>query len=103
MFRRSFQRFFLVLPFLLAACGGEWEVVRVTDVAPYGNSRTAGSAIAYVRVKMMPEKDLNLKSVIRDREPSAVERSAEEIEENEKILEELSEDMDKIFSEAQRK
>ena len=45
---------------MLAACGDGWEMVRVDDVVPYGNTRTAGTGVAYVRAKMMPEKELKL-------------------------------------------
>ncbi|MBK7361878.1 MAG: hypothetical protein IPJ01_06145 [Micavibrio sp.] len=50
----------LASPIMLAACGDGWEMVRVDDVVPYGNTRTAGTGVAYVRAKMMPEKELKL-------------------------------------------
>ena len=56
-----FLRFMILAsPIMLAACGDGWEMVRVDDVVPYGNSRTAGTGVAYVRAKMMPEKELKL-------------------------------------------
>ncbi|MGB4057226.1 MAG: hypothetical protein WBK77_04000 [Alphaproteobacteria bacterium] len=56
---------FLVLasPILLAACGDGWEMVRTTDF-PYGNLRTAGTGVAYVRAKMLPEKELKIEPQI---------------------------------------
>ncbi|HQX27551.1 MAG TPA: hypothetical protein PKX38_06405 [Alphaproteobacteria bacterium] len=56
-----FLRFMILAsPIMLAACGDGWEMVRVDDVVPYGNTRTAGTGVAYVRAKMMPEKELKL-------------------------------------------
>lgn len=49
----------LASPILLTACVDGWEMVRTTDF-PYGNQRTAGTGVAYVRAKMMPEKELKL-------------------------------------------
>ena len=56
------RKLVFILPFLLMGCGDGWEVVRTTDVFPYGNQRTAGSGVMYVRAKMMPKKDLKLAS-----------------------------------------
>jgi hypothetical protein len=50
----------LASPIMLVACGDGWEMIRVDDVVPYGNTRTAGTGVAYVRAKMMPEKELKL-------------------------------------------
>jgi hypothetical protein len=52
----------LAAPLMLAACGDGWEMVRVSDVVPYGNTRTAGTGVAYVRAKMLPQKELKLES-----------------------------------------
>lgn len=56
-----FKRFGLMtltlLPLSLAACGGEgWEMRKTTTTFPYGNQRTAGSGVEYVRASMMPAK-----------------------------------------------
>ncbi len=48
-----------ISPLFLAACGQGWEPVR-TDAFPYGNKRTAGTGVAYVRAKMLPQKELKL-------------------------------------------
>lgn len=57
----SFKRFGLLtltlLPLALTACGGEgWEMRKTTTTFPYGNQRTAGSGVEYVRASMMPAK-----------------------------------------------
>jgi hypothetical protein len=61
----------LATPFLLSACGEGWEMVRTDKLVPYGNTRTAGTGVAYVLAKMMPKKDVNLKSVERPAVPAA--------------------------------
>lgn len=46
-----------LLPLALTACGGEgWEMRKTTTTFPYGNQRTAGSGVEYVRASMMPAK-----------------------------------------------
>lgn len=57
----SLKRFGLMtltlLPLALTACGGEgWEMRKTTTTFPYGNQRTAGSGVEYVRASMMPAK-----------------------------------------------
>ena len=57
----SLKRFGLMaltlLPLSLSACGGEgWEMRKTNTVFPYGNQRTAGSGVEYVRASMMPAK-----------------------------------------------
>lgn len=52
----------LILP--LAACDG-YEMQITDKYFPYGNERTAGSGVAYVLAKMMPEKEMQLKPVER--------------------------------------
>jgi len=49
----------LCAPFLLAGCGEGWEMIRVDNVVPYGNSRTAGTGVAYVRAKLLPPREVN--------------------------------------------
>lgn len=61
-------------PFLLAGCGEGYEAVLTGDYFPYGNQRTAGSGVAYVLAKMLPEKELKLEPVEK------VKRIVEEIE-----------------------
>lgn len=84
----------LSLPLFLAACGEGWEPNKTTQYLPYGNERTAGSGIVYVRAKLMPEKDLNLESELKKAE---VVESAP-VEEVKSSL-----DADEIFTEAQTK
>lgn len=46
-----------VLPLALTACGGEgWELRKTTTTFPYGNQRTAGSGVEWVRASLMPAK-----------------------------------------------
>lgn len=57
----SLKRFGLMtltlLPLALTACGGEgWELRKTNTTFPYGNQRTAGSGVEYVRASMMPAK-----------------------------------------------
>lgn len=71
----------LALPVLaclfLGACGegGQLEKKFTDTVFPYGNQRTAGTGVAYVLAKMMPEKTLKLTQVKRDIRPVAVDSS----------------------------
>ena len=68
----------LLSPALLVACGeGQgWEKQLTNTMFPYGNQRTAGSGVAYVLAKMMPEKALKLESVQRKIKPSVIEAPA---------------------------
>lgn len=65
----------LCLPLLaLTACGEGWEAQKTDQYFPYGNQRTAGYGVVYVRAKMMPEKELNVEPVadIVAEEPAVV-------------------------------
>lgn len=59
---------------MLASCGegSGWEMQLTNTMFPYGNQRTAGSGVVYVRAKMLPEKTLNLENVRRDMTPTPV-------------------------------
>ena len=83
----------VLTPFMLTGCGEGWEQVRTDSYVPYGNSRTAGTGIAYVRAKMLPKKELNLKSVARERQPEAV------VVEPKPVMQQV----DRLFKEAQEK
>ncbi len=50
----------LFAPFMLSACGEGWVAQKTSTYFPYGNQRTAGTGVVYVRAKMMPEKELQL-------------------------------------------
>ena len=56
-------------------------MVKTNTMFPYGNQRTAGSGVAYVLAKMMPEKELKLepveKNVERDWKPAVIENLPE--------------------------
>ncbi len=82
----------LSTPLLLGACGEGWEAQRTETVFPYGNQRTAGSGVVYVRAKMMPKKELNVEPVMEEIQQPLVE------EEVQPVL-----DAEEIFTEAQTK
>lgn len=63
-----------VVPFALSACGEGWERIQTHEMFPYGNQRTAGTGVAYVLAKMMPEKELIIKTVPRRAPPKKVKR-----------------------------
>ncbi len=67
----------------LSACEG-YEMVKVDNVFPYGNERTAGSGVAYVLARMMSEKDMKVEmseaSVERKRELEIVPTPTIELE-----------------------
>lgn len=96
----------LTVPLLLAACGDGYEPVRTTAF-PYGNQRTAGTGVAYVLAKMMPEKELKLEPAKAEPKPEPppapkVEpKPAPKVEEpaQPEVLEELQE----MFRERQTK
>jgi hypothetical protein len=60
----AFKVMVLCAPLLLAACGEGYEMVRVEGVVPYTEPRTAGTGVAYVRAKMLPEKELKVETTV---------------------------------------
>jgi hypothetical protein len=74
------------LPLMLSACEG-YEMQLTDTHFPYGNERTAGSGVIYVRAKMMPEKTLQLQPVQRDMQARPIE----------------GDNMGEVFRESQRK
>jgi len=88
--------------FALTGCGEGYELVKTNSYSPYSDERTAGSGYAYVRAKLLPKKDLNLKSVmtpvIRERMP-VVMNVAEDVEVIETLesLQPLPPKADRIF------
>lgn len=86
----------LCLPLLaLSACGEGWEPQKTDTVFPYGNQRTAGYGVVYVRAKMMPEKELVVEPMVE--EPAVAEEPAAEPEVT------PLKPADEIFHEAQTK
>ncbi|MCD8566749.1 MAG: hypothetical protein LRY36_02365 [Alphaproteobacteria bacterium] len=67
---------------LLASCGEDsgWEMKLTNTAFPYGNQRTAGSGVMYVRAQMLPEKTLSLETVQHDMTPEAAPVSAAPVE-----------------------
>lgn len=59
---------------LLTGCGDGWEVQRTSEIFPYGNQRTAGSGVMYVRAKMLPEKEI---VVEQEKAPEAIKPADE--------------------------
>lgn len=106
---RSFKFALMAAPFLLGGCMEGYELVKVNDVFPYGNERTAGSAYAYVLAGLMPERELNLEPIVDPVaettsaivEPAPMQPPA--LQETKDILEELDTDLDEVFEESQRK
>jgi len=89
----------LLTPLLLSACGEGWEKKLTNTHFPYGNERTAGSGVMYVRAKMMPEQTLKV-------EPPKMEEKAvtEEVKEEENdLLRHLERDAEHMFKAHQKK
>ncbi|HEY0901968.1 MAG TPA: hypothetical protein VGD95_07580 [Micavibrio sp.] len=62
-----------LLPLALTACGGEgWELRKTTTTFPYGNQRTAGSGVEWVRASMMPAKGPVIEAPAPTPEPAPV-------------------------------
>lgn len=94
----------LSLPLLLAACGDGYEEVRTNEMFPYGNQRTAGSAVAYVRGQLMPKREMNLSSEATKKEVTEAPKKAPVAQkDSDDILDDLKKDMDEIFEKSQRK
>ncbi len=79
--------FLLSAPLLLTACGEGWETKRTDKIYPYGNKRTAGSGVMYVRAQMMPEKELKLEPV---KEVEAKEEEVKPVLKAEEIFEDAN-------------
>ena len=113
---RSWKFVVLAAPFLLGACGEGYELVKVNDVFPYGNQRTAGSTYAYVLASLLPERELNLEPIAEAPPPAVAEVEEPPVEvvepvpaeppalqETKDILEELNTDLEEVFEEGQQK
>ncbi len=97
-----------VLPAMfLAGCGDEWDS-KLYDGFPYGNARTAGHGIAYVRANMMPEKGPNLEAssplydIYNTPEPPPL-KEVPLVEEDTSAAEALINSGEKFFRDMQRK
>jgi hypothetical protein len=83
----------------LSGCGEEYEATLYQGF-PYGNERTAGSGVTYVRANLMPEKGPVLEEVKLPEEPApAAEPEAVEPE----PVKEFPEEAEKLFKEMQKK
>ena len=57
--RKSLMAVLCLSPLMLAACEG-WVPVYSHDIFPYGNDRTAGSGVVWVRESLLPPKTLKV-------------------------------------------
>jgi hypothetical protein len=57
--KNSLKLTLCLIPLALTACEG-WVPVYTSDIFPYGNKRTAGSGVMYVRESMLPAKELKV-------------------------------------------
>ncbi len=80
---------------LLTACGDGWEVQKTDAYFPYANKRTAGSGVAYVRAKLLPEKELKVEAPAE----VVVEEPVKEVAVPEKKVEPVL-DAEEIFDDA---
>lgn len=88
---KTFFAFPLIVGCLLVtACGPDFEAVRVGDIVPYAHERTAGTGVAYVRAKLLPEKEV----ILEPQSPS--------LRDTRNILDGITEDRsDKVFRDQQ--
>lgn len=71
--KKSYKYTLLALCALpLTACGEGYVPELTNTFFPYGNQRTAGSGVAYVIAKMMPEKELKLVPVEEPPKPKVI-------------------------------
>lgn len=98
----------------LAGCGEGFEPVAYTGF-PYGNIRTAGTGVAYVRANMLPERGpvieaaqpenegiIEVPEPQREPEPAPAVEEPEPLQETKDILENIDEQAgDKIFNDTQ--
>lgn len=90
--KNSLKAAVFLFPLMLGACDG-WQAVYTKDIFPYGNERTAGVGVVYVREVMMPVKTLSVTEEI----------ATETVVEAEEKREEVRAKMNKAFSAAQAK
>jgi hypothetical protein len=85
---------------MLTGCGEGYEISRYEGF-PYGNERTAGTGIAYVRAKMMSEKGPVIEDLEAHPKGTATEPRQEALEPE--PVEEFPEEAEKLFKEMQKK
>lgn len=85
----------------LTACGDGWEAKLSNTHFPYGNARTAGSGVIYVRAKMMPEKQI----VLENKETQEAQPHSKPVERKRepKAMTPAEQKMEKVFKEQQKK
>lgn len=103
-FTSSLRYSLFLVPLALAACGEGWTPVYTDDVFPYGNGRTAGRGVTYVRTSLLPAKTLNVEEVSEPEE--VVAELPKPVVEPAIVPEPVPEEpkkMDKVFNDAQAK
>lgn len=83
-----FKKLLLCSPLLLAACGEGYEMQRVSGIVPYTPERTAGTGVAYVRAKMLPEKALVVEEKAAEKPAEAPVEKQPEIKSAEPVFHE---------------
>ncbi len=82
----------------LAGCGEDYQMTLYRGF-PYGNERTAGSGVTYVRANLMPEKGPVLSEIELPQEPEAPEPEAVEPE----PVKEFPKEAEEMFRAMQKK
>lgn len=100
MFSRLSILFLTVAALGLSACGDGYDMMRTSEIFPYGNQRTAGSVIAYVQKKLMPEKTLKLQPMSHKAIAIPVEKDEAKAD---KMLNNLEKDLDALFKKKMKK
>lgn len=109
---KSLKYLLLAVPLLAGACDDTYVAVRSTDYFPYGDERTAGSAVVYVQSKMLAERKLNLDPIsnhakVKDEVLKSLPPLNKPIKTppktEVKILRELEQDLEALFQSKLRK
>lgn len=95
-----------LVPLALTACGEGWVPVYTDDVFPYGNHRTAGRGVTYVRSSLLPAKTLNVEEISAPEPEAVVAEPPKPVVEPEIVPEPVPVEpakMDRVFQDAQAK
>lgn len=88
----------------LAGCGDGWEI-KTYESFPYGNMRTAGHGVEYVREHMMPKKGTKIKVVAPENKPLVKPdvKSEPVVVKDKNVLDSVLNSGEKFFRDLQRK
>ncbi|MCB9990961.1 MAG: hypothetical protein H6867_06230 [Rhodospirillales bacterium] len=86
----------------LAGCGEGWES-KLYNGFPYGNIRTAGHGVEYVRANMMPEKGPVIKAVEPEHKKIVAPEPPPIVKEEKSDTDKLINSGEKFFRDMQRK